>query len=109
MGDCNQQEKVPAQALDLLSTAIEAGAMPTLEKLTIGEYMVCEKGGLESLFRGLCNGASPHLHTLTFPPSRLHVREDLIADGDDEEDDDEVDVQDGEQDQERTYVICRHA
>ena len=37
-----------------------------------------------------------HLHTLTFPPSRLLGREDLMTD-DDEEIDNEVDIQDEEQ------------
>lgn len=53
------QEHLPAQALDSLSTAIEASAMPLLEKLTIeGSY---RKNGVRSLLRGFCKGACPQI------------------------------------------------
>lgn len=56
---------VPAQAFISLGVAIEADAMPLLQKLGIGGMW--EKGGVQALLHGFSNGTCPQLHTLHVP------------------------------------------
>jgi len=78
--------KVSAQALESLGTAIEAGAMPVLQKLTIDG--IFQAGGVQSLLLGFCKGACPLLHTLDFPFFNPMCAYD--SDQDEDEDEDEL-------------------
>lgn len=78
-----EQEKVPAQLLDALGTAIDAGTMPALQTLGLcGDF---ENGGVHALLRGFCKGASPDLHGIDIPFASC--REPSGSGGEDEEDD----------------------
>ena len=72
---------MPAHALDSLGTAIEAGAMPLLERLNIAVF--CKKDGSQSLLRAFCKDACPKLRELNFPFT------DFPKSADEDEDEDE--------------------